>query len=868
MLVHTAQVRGRKIAWDKREVVQHGLNADRIKFDLDAEFRGCDSYQVVLCGPSLESPKRYIPDKDMTVAVPPSLMESTGPVSTCLLGYVGGEVRVVTAQERYPLVVVESGFTGPLDPGEEQPDLWAQIMSAEAARIEAELARESAEKARADAEAKRIAAEKARETASAEAVKAANEAAAKAEQAARQAENRVTAALAEVAKAEQARTEAEKARAAAESSRAEAEAARIAAESKRESAEAKRKADSAKAVADASAATSAANAAAGKADAAAQTATDGEASRVAAETARAKAEQAREGAETGRVEAEKVRVTADAERGKRVDSAVQKADAATAEATEAAGKAEAAATEADAAAKRADEAAKGASENVLVGTETATVVHVEAAWPTLLRECKVLGKSEQTVTTGKNLLGGERYVSGYNIRGFKNILKPNTKYTYSSSGITDGKAAFKLLAFNAQQSKEISLTVGYIKNASETFTTPENIGEFEELCLDGNYNEAGTKCINSHFQIEEGAKATAYEPFTGGKPSPRPDFPQPITSVSKAEVMVAGKNLLDPTPMHALPYTTNGITYSDAGNGMVHAKGTATEISFLNLKRRPMLKGGCTYVLSKTNESVNFGIEGFSSPGVPTRVDKDTSYGATYFYVLKGIQVDAIVGVQLEVGSAATPYAPHVPLVSTAIDLQGHELRSLPNGVRDEVVVDREGNVSLVKRVGAFDLSTAGNLEFLPVYGVNKNVFRTLVPDAIVVAVSSSATHMRCDKLMPQTAYHVYKNQSSGYVFGFDTFSHTKPYVAWGIDGVDTEDAMRAWLAENKPTVLYKLAEPQTVPLGKVSVPALPESTSNVWNADAITTDVSATYVRDVNIAFSKLESKLTQAVVATAANL
>ena len=358
MLVHTAQVRGRKIAWDKREVVQHGLNADRIKFDLDAEFRCCDSYQVVLCGPSLESPKRYIPDKDMTVAVPPSLMESTGPVSTCLLGYVGGEVRVVTAQERYPLVVVESGFTGPLDPGEEQPDLWAQLMSAEAARIEAELARESAEKARADAEAKRIAAEKARETASAEAVKAANEAAAKAEQAARQAEDRVTAAIAEVAKAEQARTEAEKARAAAESSRAEAEAARIAAESKRESAEAKRKADSAKAVADASAATSAANAAAGKADAAAQTATDGEASRVAAETARAKAEQARATAEEGRVEAEKGRVVADAERGTRVDASVKKADAATAKATEAAGKADASAAEANTAAARADAAAQ------------------------------------------------------------------------------------------------------------------------------------------------------------------------------------------------------------------------------------------------------------------------------------------------------------------------------------------------------------------------------------------------------------------------------------------------------------------------------------------------------------------------------
>ena len=731
MLVHTAQVRGRKIAWDKREVVQHGLNADRIKFDLDAEFRCCDSYQVVLCGPSLESPKRYIPDKDMTVAVPPSLMESTGPVSTCLLGYVGGEVRVVTAQERYPLVVVESGFTGPLDPGEEQPDLWAQIMSAEAARIEAELVREAAETARADAEAKRIAAEKARET-----------------------------------------------------------------------------------------------------------------------------------AEAGRVEAEKVRVTADAERGRRVDASVKKADAATAEATEAAGKATASATEADAAAKRADEAAKGASENVLVGTETATVVHVEDAWPTLLRECKVLGKSEQTVTTGKNLFSTfpKKMIDSEIVEVHPDGMQLEAG-TYTASFVTTVGNLGSVYARDRADGSQIAVNTN---KTFVTFTLDAAKSVYFRL-----YRSGGLKVEQVVAgQLEKGATATAYEPYTGGKPSPRHDFPQPITSVGKAEVVTAGKNLLDPTPRDALPYTTNGITYSDAGNGMVRVQGTATETAFLNLKRSPMLKGGCTYVLSQTNKSVNFSIEGFSSPGVPTRVDKDTSYGAAYFYVLKGIQVDAIVGVQLEVGSAATTYAPHVPLVSTAIDLQGHELRSLPNGVRDEVVVDREGNVSLVKRVGAFDLSTAGKLEFLPVYGASKNVFRTLVPDAIVVAVSSSATHMRCDKLMPQTAYYVYKNQSSDYVFGFDVFSHTKPYVSWGIDGVDTEDAMRAWLAENKPTVLYKLAEPQTVPLGKVSVPALPESTSNVWNADAITTDVSATYVRDVNIAFSKLESKLTQAVVAAAANL
>ena len=845
MQTHIASVRSRRIAWDVREVVQHGLNSDVIKLDLDAEWRECDAISVVLCDSSLREPKRFVVNEDRALELPPSMLSETGPLSTCVIGYKGGVRRIVTAQERYPLVVVESGFTGPLDPGEEQPDLWAQIMSAEAARIEAELAREAAETARADAEAKRIAAEKARETASAEAVKAANEAAAKAEQAARQAEDRVTAAIAEVAEAEQARTEAESARAAAESSRAEAEAARIAAESKRESAEAKRKADSAKAVADASAATSAANAAAGKADAAAQAATDGEASRVAAETARAKAEQARETAEAGRVEAEKVRVTADAERWRRVDASVKKADAATAEATEAAGKATASATEADAAAKRADEAAKGASENVLVGTETATVVHVEDAWPTLLRECKVLGKSEQTVTTGKNLLGGERYVSGYNIRGFKNILKPNTQYTYSCSGITDGKDAFKLLAFNAQQSKEISLTVGYINNASETFTTPENIGEFEELYLGGNYSEAGKNCINSHFQIEEGAKATAYEPYTGGKPSPSPEYPQEITNLNKAEIVVTGRNLAkqSTTSVNAInryssclfieadlmPSTNYVLSFNDVvGNGYYINEALFSNFhAFTTKSGRNVVKLSTKANISKTN------ISQYVSLGwIILKNDKNQDKAPDF------------KDVQLEYGDTATAYEPHKSK-STVIDLKGNELCSVTDH-RDELVIDSEGNVSLIKRVFSAHID---GLEPMSLRAASTFQYFSYAPKTVRPIDGSIAIRSNRFGKIGREPWNFYAAGGSNAALFF-----TFPLETFANDG-----ELNEWLKSNPIDVNYLGAEPQTILLGKVELPALPEATSNIWNDGNIPANVYVQYLKDVNIAFADLESKLTQ---------
>lgn len=125
MLVHTAQVRGRRIAWDRREVVQHGLNADAVVLDLDEEWRECDRIQAVLAGAG--EPVRILVEGG-GFNIPSSLMERTGAIRMCLIGYVGETARIVTAKEAKPLTVVESGEMGGTDPAPEQPDLWAKLM--------------------------------------------------------------------------------------------------------------------------------------------------------------------------------------------------------------------------------------------------------------------------------------------------------------------------------------------------------------------------------------------------------------------------------------------------------------------------------------------------------------------------------------------------------------------------------------------------------------------------------------------------------------------------------------------------------------------------------------------------------------------
>lgn len=679
MQTHIASVRSRRIAWDVREVVQHGLNADAVVLDLDAEWRECDRVVAVLAKTGAQA---FRVDARDGFFIPSALMEETGPLRMCLIGYAGDSLRVVTAKEVSPLVVVESGETGGMDPTPEQPDLWAQLMEeVRKATDGAKTAAQSATRAEADL------------------------------------------------------------RAAAERGDFDGEDGKTPVRGVDYWT-----AEDRKPIEDA---TLAATTAAGRADAAAEKASVGEASRVAAEaervnaeTARAKAEQDRETAETGRVEAEMGRVAADAERGQRVDASVQKADAATAKATEAAGKAIASATEADAAAKRADEAARGASENVLVGTKTAGVVHVEDAYPAQLRECKVLGKSVQ-----------------------------------------DG--------------------------------------------------------------------------------TPTHDAPKPIESVRKAEVVVAGRNLLPrftvvSSESKGFRYRLledGGVEYAGVGNTgtsyfypygttldstdsiFTLPKGTYTVSS---VKGVPMLFGmrgrvGDGPVKTITGASIN-------NPGSPTStftLDGDTQITHVQFTVNVGAG-SGVQYVNLEYGRSASGYEPHVPPVSTAIDLKGRELRSLPNGVRDELAVGSDGSAKLTVRTGrgAWRCSSVDR-------GADKNYAKCRFPD-----LGANYSPVISERAVNNT----------GGEFGTCYVNAKMVYVVVPQEVTTPEQADALY---GGMQVVYQLAEPQAVELGMVEVPSIKTPTANLWNADPVATEVSATYVRDVTLAISNIEDKINSAVAA-----
>lgn len=199
-----------------------------------------------------------------------------------------------------------------------------------------------------------------------------------------------------------------------------------------------------------------------------------------------------------------------------------------------------------------------------------------------MNEMKVYGWSKQETTKGKNLFDFSRLVSdGVNVMDYEKqtITVPaktnNTGYNQTlrdlCPGITPGT-----YVFSAKKSNPESGNGSYFLEAGLdfTFNTPT---ELTDALLDNHiawYNNPDSEIENviSEIQIEIGTEATDYEPYTGGQPSPSPDYPQQIVSAGNSgniEVNVRGKNLVD-----VYGYSANGIPSPKAERILFNTYGT------------------------------------------------------------------------------------------------------------------------------------------------------------------------------------------------------------------------------------------------------------------------------------------------------
>lgn len=184
-------------------------------------------------------------------------------------------------------------------------------------------------------------------------------------------------------------------------------------------------------------------------------------------------------------------------------------------------------------------------QNILTGTETGNPIAVDDAFSAPLCGLTAYGKSAQGNTTGAQLFDvsnadvGHMYIANSGIGNYIDNysviipIKPSTSYTISEKN----NKVFRV-AITEEYPVEAALTLFKdVTNIYKNTTTPNNLpnGNFLMIQLYGNFPSAPDF---SGLMLNEGSTTKPWEPYTGGKPSPSPDYPQEIKSAGDGGTIV------------------------------------------------------------------------------------------------------------------------------------------------------------------------------------------------------------------------------------------------------------------------------------------------------------------------------------------
>lgn len=323
--------------------------------------------------------------------------------------------------------------------------------------------------------------------------------------------------------------------------------------------------------------------------------------------------------------------------------------------------------------------------DAIVETASGTLLNVKDSANAFFEELSVYGKSEQVQTTGKNLFNVDNIIQktmpdGKTYWGYSYVLDAGD-YTISClnpnnyDGKTDYLYCRKLL--NGEYSDNGIIYVvanGFPQTKKITIEQSEKLVFFN--ATPHNESESKEKFAKYLFQLEKGASATTYEPYTGGKPSPSPEYPQEIVNAGRlnedtgkyeVDVKITGKNLFD---MNKFIDTCN-FTKNEDGTFRIDKFVKRYDCfmpanTILSIEVLKVEDSSGAAVLELFYEDGKNTYIGFNQVGVKTfLIQKDVAYIKVLAYRNHEYKY-----IQLEKGTTATPYESYKeqPLTSLTSD--------------------------------------------------------------------------------------------------------------------------------------------------------------------------------------------------------
>ena len=163
----------------------------------------------------------------------------------------------------------------------------------------------------------------------------------------------------------------------------------------------------------------------------------------------------------------------------------------------------------------------------------------------------------------------------------------------------------------------------------------------------------------------------------------------------------------------------------------------------------------------------------------------------------------------------------------------------LPNGAKDELIIDKNGNVSLIKNVGKVVLNGSENWYHYN-SGADENNTYPIATDNISTSVNEII--VMSNNFVAKSASYLYSNDAQGIGNSF-----TQLIVRVDKKTATTIEEWKTWLQLHNTIVYYQLVNPQPISLGKLTdIITTLNGANNISINGNIPTTISTTYALDI----------------------
>lgn len=365
-----------------------------------------------------------------------------------------------------------------------------------------------------------------------------------------------------------------------------------------------------------------------------------------------------------------------------------------------------------------------------------------------IQDLMIYGKSEQKQYKGTNLAVNSLSPISMTDRGITFTVNKDKSVTLNGTSTVDNIDYYIAGSWYNDVIATLDNEKDYTIRAM-----PQNVGLFYgtqnnvRICLQSDIHEKGMQItfifirinnsgttfnnVTVYPQINEGTTLLDYEPYTGGKPSPSPEYPQEIKAVVNPVVKTHGKNLLNyekwkmvGTISGTSVFENNGVTitakYNDA---YTRHDGKNAEIP---------VTYGKTYTLSWEEETNKQGLVYIFPNGDTNKmkhVDNDTKKILTYtvpegvtfvtfrFGVTKAGDTISYKNIMFQEGSVSTDFRPYQETQATL----PYELHAIPVESGGNVTIDGQQYIAdyvdiehgkLVRKTHATKFTGAENWQY------------------------------------------------------------------------------------------------------------------------------------------------------------